>query len=328
MKCCFLLALIFSAARGQTVDIRVDVSLVRVPATVTDRKGNFVNGLHQQDFQLLDNGRAREIQYLWQEADLPLTVGLIADVSGSQSSFIDRHRSEVSQFLEQVLGPKDQAFLVAVAANPWLVTDLTGSLPELRKGVDRIGRARTGPILGEPCPPKLVHGRHPLAGCGGTALWNAVYAAARLKIRTITGRKALIVFSDGVDTGSTHSLSDAIEAAQSAETIVYTLHSYNLAMAMFPAAAVLTAEGNRHLTTLAEETGGKPFPSPRNGPVEIFAQIEGELRNLYVIGFTAPADVGEGTFHKLELKATQKGITVRGRKGYSVGQVSDPPNPH
>ena len=192
VKCCFLLALIFSAARGQTVDIRVDVSLVRVPATVTDRKGNFVNGFFtSQDFQLLDNGRAREIQYLWQEADLPLTVGLIADVSGSQSSFIDRHRSEVSQFLEQVLGPKDQAFLVAVAANPWLVTDLTGSLPELRKGVDRIGRARTGPILGRALSAE-TRPRAPILSCRmrrHRKLWNAVYAAARLKDKDDHGKE-------------------------------------------------------------------------------------------------------------------------------------------
>ena len=80
--------------------------------------------------------------------------------------------------------------------------------------------------------------------------------------------------------------------------------------------AVVMAEGNRHLTRLAEETGGKPFPSPRNGPGEIFSQIESELRNLYVIGFTAPLHDREGTFHKLELKTTQKGVTVRGRKGY------------
>jgi VWFA-related protein len=306
------------------------VNLARVPATVTGRDGNFVKGLQKQDFQLLDNGLSREIQYLWQETDLPLTIGLIADVSGSESSFISEHRRDMSQFLTQVLGPNDQAFLVAVAVEPWLVTDLTGSIPELRKGVERISRKTPGPVLGEPCPEQLV--RVPLIprgitrpGCGGTALWNAVYAAARLKMKDATGRKALIVLSDGMDTGSTHSLSDAIEAAQSAETIVYTLHSFDVFMAIIPPAAKLMLEGNRNLTRLAGETGGKPFPSPSSGVKKIFAQIESELRSLYVVGFTPPGDAQDGAFHKLELKTAQKGITVRARKGYIASARSGDP---
>ncbi len=249
MKRCFLLAAVFFTAWGQTADIRVDVNLVRVASTVTDRSGGFVTGLNKRDFQLLDNGLSRDIQYLWQETDLPLTVGLIADISGSQRSFIDKHRHEVSQFLEQVLGPNDQAFIVTVAANPWLVTDLTGSIEELRMGMERIGQRRGGPLLGDPCPTKGVRRGRPRAGCGGTALWNAVYAAARLKMKKVTGRKALIVLSDGMDTGSTHSLTDAIEAAQGAETIVYTLHSYDLVPALIaPPLAVFMTKGNHNLT--------------------------------------------------------------------------------
>src|ERR1700729_1869472 len=146
MKTCYLLAALSFSAWAQTADIRVAVNLVRVPATVTDRKGNFVNGLQKQDFQLLDNGVPREIQYLWQEEDLPITVGLIADVSGSQSSFVSEHRRDVAQFLAQVIGPNDRAFLVAVAVEPWLVTDLTGSIEELRRGVERIGNKTPGPV--------------------------------------------------------------------------------------------------------------------------------------------------------------------------------------
>lgn len=335
MRHACLLGLVLSAAWGQTADIRVDVNLVRVAATVTGRDGAAVKGLQKQDFHLRDNGQAREIQYLWQESDLPLTIGLIADVSGSQRSFIERHRREVSQFLEQVLGPQDQAFLVSVATNAWLVTDVTGSVEELRKGVERIGRSNPGPVLGEPCPPRPARRSPPPVvpgararriGCGGTALWNAVYAAARLKMNQAAGRKALIVLSDGIDTGSKHSLTDAIEAAQSAETLVYTLHSYDLTATMIiPPLAILVTEGDHHLTRLAGETGGRPFPSPRNGTAEIFAQIESELRNLYVLGFTATGDTQDGAFHKLEVTAAQKGMTVRARKGYFAPGASGKP---
>ena len=322
-----LLLAALSAGYAQTVpNIRVDVNLVTLAASVSDRNGAPVQNLHREDFVLFDNAEPREIKYLWQEMDLPLTVGLIADVSGSQSGLVGKHRQTITQFLRQVIGPRDRAFLVTVAREVKLVTDLTNSIDELSEGIDHIGGGQKyGAQLGEPCrgpdAPPRPSGRRRLPkafGCGGTALWNGVFAAARLKMKAVTGRKALIVLSDGLDTGSFHSLTDAIEAAQGADTLVYTIREVGVPMmVLFPPMAIW-ASTSHSLKRLSTETGGQAFPSPKGSPAALFAQIENELRNLYVLGFSPPEDARDGTARKLEVKTTQPGLTVRARKAYSV----------
>jgi VWFA-related protein len=290
--------------------IRVNVEVVTVACSVTDRNGAPVPNLTKDDFVLNEDGVPQSIKYLWQEVDLPLTVGLIVDVSGSQMGLVSRHRQTVADFLARVLGPRDRAFLVTVGPRVMLLTDLTGEVADLRAGVERIDmRQRSGAPLGDPCR------RRRLRSCGGTVLWNGVFYAARLKMRPLEGRKALIVLSDGLDTGSDHNLTAAIEAAQGADTLVYTIkHVSKAAVAMSPTMALLTAF-NRSLRKLAEETGGRAFPAPRDGPAEIFSQIEDELRSLYVLGFTPAAPSREG-FHKIEVQTRQPGLKVRARKGY------------
>lgn len=316
-----LLLAALCAAHAQTPPaIRVDVDLVTVACSVSDRNGAPVKNLRREDFVLVDNSAPRDIKYFWQETDLPLTIGLIADVSVSQAGLIRKHRETVTRFLSQVLGPQDRAFIVTVGPDVKLVTDLTNAADELKAGIERIqGSQRFGTQLGEPCRGKDAPRRRGriLRGCGGTALWNGVYSAARLKMKTLTGRKALIVLSDGMDTGSFHSLTDAIEAAQSADTLVYTIRYISPLMMVSPITIARTALSSG-LHRLSEETGAHAFPTPRGGPAEVFAQIENELRNLYVLGFTPPENARDGTFHKLQVKTTQAGMTVRARKGYSA----------
>jgi len=162
-----LAALGFSNAQ-----IRVDVGLVTVTCEVTDRTGAPAKDLRLEDFEVRDNGREQKIESLWQEQDLPLTIGLLVDVSGSQSAFIDEHRRAVTQFLTQILGRKDRAFLVTVGPEAKLLADLSGSIEELRRAADLIDPLQLhGTIFGESCVRTI-----PVRGCGGTALWNAVYA--------------------------------------------------------------------------------------------------------------------------------------------------------
>jgi len=305
-------------------DIRVDVDLVRVAVSVIDRAGKPVQDLRQEEFTLLDNGKTRPIQYMWKEADIPLTVGLIVDVSGSQMKHFGEHQQTMAQFLKQVLRPQDQAFLVTVAGDVRLVTDLTPSVGQLQAGVDSLARRPApGTALGEPCPPPSrqsiprfpIPGRFPRWGCGGpSVLWHAVYTAAKLKMKPVDGRKAMILVTDGLDTGSIHTLTDAIEASQSAETLVYTIR-----YAALPALAApgLAFRGRRGLRRLSEETGGRAYAAPQEGPAGIFTQIEAELRNLYVLGFAVPETARDGKVHMLEVKSKRKGVTVRARKSYT-----------
>src|SRR4051794_14422714 len=204
---------------GALAQIKMDVTLVPVACSVTNRDGTPVKGLTAGDFVLREEGAVQPIKYVWQDLDLPLTIGVIVDVSGSQMKWVEEHRNSVAQFITQVIGPHDRAFLVTVARDQRLLVDFTNSKDTLMRGVDRIDRRqRGGRLLGEPCvrhqDDDEHHGRHVVMhGCGGTTLWNSIYYAARDKMKRETGRKALVVLSDGMDTGSNHGLSDAIEMA-------------------------------------------------------------------------------------------------------------------
>src|ERR1700722_18152063 len=166
-------------------DIQVNVDLVTVACAVNTRDGAPAPNLKVDDFRLLDNGQPREIRNFWQESDLPLTVALVADVSGSQAGYIRSHREALAQFLKQVIGPRDRAMIVEVAQQSWLVSDLTGSLEALDAAVRKIGDRgsllQTPPqMLGPPCRNE----RFPHS-CGGTALWHGLYYTA-LALKKVT----------------------------------------------------------------------------------------------------------------------------------------------
>src|SRR5579862_4472180 len=137
----------------QKPDIRIDVDLVTVPCAVDTRDGRPVQDLRLEDFRVLDNDQPRPIQNFWQESDLPLTVALVADVSGSQAGYIRSHREAITQFLTQVIGPRDRAMVVEVAQESWLISGLTGSVSNLSDAVKRIGapEGRQSPVLGPAC---------------------------------------------------------------------------------------------------------------------------------------------------------------------------------
>ncbi len=300
------------AGLGLSAQIRVDVGLVTVTCEVTDRTGAPAKNLRLEDFELRDNGREQKIDSLWQEQDLPLTIGLLVDVSGSQSAFVKEHRRAVTQFLSQILGPKDRAFLVTIGPEAKLVADLTGSIDELRRAADSIDPFQLhGTVFGESCVQTI-----PVRGCGGTALWNGAYASARQKMRWVQGRKALIVISDGFDTGSPHTLSDSIDALQESGTVVYAIKYVDPDVSPANAGISKRKSAERGLERLTDETGGYTFPDPGDKLADVFAAIEQNLRNQYVLGFTPPVDARDGRFHKLEVKMRPRGLTVRARIGY------------
>ncbi|HLX45149.1 MAG TPA: VWA domain-containing protein [Bryobacteraceae bacterium] len=296
----------------QKADIRVDVDLVTVACSATDRGGAPVKNLKPEDFVLSDNGVPQKIGQFWQESDLPLTVALVADISGSQAMFIKNHRDAVAQFLRQVIGPQDRAMVVEVAQQAWLVSDLTNDPDALRMSVQNIGlrQSKDAPLLGQRC-----RGEGMRRGCGGTALWHGIYYTARLGLRPVTGRKAIVVLSDGMDTGSDFSLTDTIEMVQTAETVVYSIKYANPLRYMSLGATIAQAV-SRGLERMSRETGGVTYPNPGRRLGEVFSQIEADLRNLYVIGFTPAVEARDGKFHKLEVKPVRKDIVVRARAGY------------
>jgi VWFA-related protein len=306
-------AIVFATLLGaqQKPDIRVDVDLVTVSCSVTDHNGAPVRNLTLADFNLADNGQRREILNLWQEADLPLTVALVADVSGSQAGFVKSHRDAIGQFLKQVIGPRDQAMIVEVARQSWLIADLTRSPADLEAAVQKIGspEGKRSRLIGPPC--RNLRVPHT---CGGTALWHGLYHTA-MALKRVSGRKAIVVLSDGMDTGSDVSQTDLIEAAQSAEAVVYSI-KYESPARFVSIVATVAQAMSRGLERLDRETGGVTFPNPGRKTSEVFSRIETDLRSMYVMGFTPPPEARDGKFHKLEVKTARADLTLRFRAGY------------
>ena len=288
---------------------RVDVSLVTVPVQVSTLDGAAAaRDLTRDDFELFDNGEPRAIDSVWHETDLPLTLGLVIDVSGSQAEWVAEHGAILADFLWRLLRKDDRAFLVTVDADVKLVTELTGSLSALLAGLrEAEAGEQAGIPLGEQCPKVTMQFQSiVIPRCGGTALWNAVWASAKLKMQAVTGRKALLILSDGIDTGSNHSLPEAVAELHKAETVAYSIQ--------YPRKSRRSALG---LQRLAEETGGLRFLPPEGSYEPVFARIEEDLRNQYVLGFRPG---GDGGHHKLEVRTRREDVRVRARSGYFSGK--------
>jgi VWFA-related protein len=202
--------------------ISVNVKVVTLPVTVRDKHGQIVKDLTKDDFVLQEDGRPETIKYFSQETNLPLTVGLLVDTSWSQREVLDQERSASRTFLDQMLvQDKDKAFLIHFDREVELLQDLTShrdklaSALDLLKTPDRDSASTSSDDSGS----SSGHTRR-----GGTQLYDAVYLAANEIMKNQKGRKAVIVLTDGVDRGSKTSLESAIEAAQRADTVVYSIY--------------------------------------------------------------------------------------------------------
>lgn len=316
MRRALLLSLLPALALAQDPDVlRSSVTLVPVTVSITDQNGRPVDDVNVRELKLLDNGRQREIRYFSKDFNAPLTVGLVTDTSGSQRDFFTQHSSALKQFVSQVLRSADRGFLVSVAgyfgsSDVQMVRDLTPSVPDLRSAIDGLRQgAQPAVQFGDACLTRR---------CRYSAIWNGVFSAVDLRMKNIQGRKALVLLTDGVDTGSQHSVAQTIEAAQSADTPVYTIHTAkNRAASYVNGLAMLNARGGGQLKKLANETGGRAYDSEKDY-AKVFEQIESELRNLYVLTFVVPEDERDKKFHKLEVKTTRKDLRVRARNGYTA----------
>jgi VWFA-related protein len=198
-----------------------NVKVVNVPATVRTKKGEIVRDLSKDDFTLAEDGRPQSIKYFAKESDLPLNIGLLVDTSGSQRRLIEQERSASYAFLQQVLRvDRDKAFVIHFEGEVELLQDLTSSRQKLESALDALQAPQMQSSHGGGYPGQ---GRGSTRGGGGTALYDAVFLASDEVIGKQQGRKALIILSDGVDNASRISLERAIESAQRADTMVYSI---------------------------------------------------------------------------------------------------------
>jgi VWFA-related protein len=343
-----LTVLLFSRhlVHGQEPTIAVDVKVVNVLATVRDKHGQIVSTLTKDDFTLQEDGHAETIKYFTRESDLPLTLGLLVDTSLSQRRVLGEERSASYSFLDKMLRPKDQAFVIHFDHEAELLQDLTSSKEKLQAALDKLesperpalsrgggsgGSGRSGGGWPGSGGSGGGHGRGHGGGGAGTVLYDAAYLASDELMKPQKGRKALIVLTDGVDRGSKETLDAAMEAAQRADTVVYSIlfkdDAYNNGGfggmgrmgrgggRRYPQES--RPDGKKIMERICQETGGRLFEVSKKHPIDkIYEELQDELRNQYSLGYT-PAKNNEATgYRKIALTTKQKDLKVQARDGY------------
>ena len=296
---------------AQDEPIRVDVNLVSILASVRGKNGALISNLQQSDFKIFVDGKEQAIKNFTRETDLPLTIGLLVDTSESQERLIDTEKRAASQFFSKVLQKKDEAFLIQFGAEAELLQDSTNSPRLLQKGLEQLR-------LSVP-----VGGLHPgpvptMQNQAGTILYDAVFLAANDRLRSDVGRKAIVIITDGVDTGSKVSRDKAIEAAQKADAIIYSIYYVDRAAYGGGFGTVsLGGGGEGELRRMSSETGGQVFHIDRNHSLDdAFREIQEEMRSQYAVTYQPPNPKRDGTYHKIEIKLASKDNKVQARKGY------------
>jgi len=286
----------------QEAVIKVDVDLVNVLASVRGKNGALIGNLEKPDFRIFEDGKEQEIKYFTRETDLPLTIGLLVDVSGSQQRLIETERRAADQFFQQVLRKKDLAFLISFGYEAELLQDATNSSKLLREG---LGQLRLNVPVGG-----LHPGPVPTSGSqAGTILYDAVFLAAEDRLKGEAGRKAVVVITDGVDTGSKKSRDQAIEAAQKADAIIYSIYYADTMM--------FGGGGDGTLKRMSNDTGGRVFYVDRKNTLEdAFHEIQEEMRSQYALAYSPTNAKKDGTFRKVEIRMANKDNKVQTRKGY------------
>jgi VWFA-related protein len=332
--------------------VSVDVRAVTVLASVRDKHGKLIPNLTKDDFQLQEDGHPQTIQYFAKESDLPLTLGLLVDTSMSQRRVLDQERSASRTFIDHLIREdRDKGFLIHFDHEIELLQDLTPSRQKLEAALEQVGAPQFTPTSssGGSDPDDNSRGGGGRGGRGGrggggTALYDAVYLASDEVMKKQQGRKAAIVLSDGVDRGSKESLQEAIETAQRADTMVYSIYfvdkdSYGNGGGGFGGPRMggggmgrggggyprrtqeQRPDGKKILEQLSRETGGHFYEVTKKQTIEqIYTEIDEELRNQYNLGYTPEkADAGSG-YHKIQLTTKQKDAVVQTREGFYIGQ--------
>jgi len=332
--------------------LSVNARLVTLPVVVRDKKGKIVSGLTKDDFVLTEDTRPETIRYFNLDTNLPLTLALNVDTSGSMRDALDSERTASQSFLDDMLAkPEDKAAVLHFDREVELLEDLTPSKPKLREALNQLG----------PTPENNDGGSDGHHRGGGTQLYDSIYLSANDLLAKQTGRKAIIVLSDGEDRGSKETLAEAVEAAQKAEAEVYTIYfkgeephsgfsngdpgqggggrrggmGYPGGGGMgYPGGGGMgypgggrrggqqpTSEphvdGKKVMEQIADETGGRFFEAKKKENFDaIYKEIADELRQQYLLGYTPDtASQGDG-FHRISLVTKKKDLYVQTREGY------------
>ncbi|MCI0721533.1 MAG: VWA domain-containing protein [Acidobacteria bacterium] len=269
--------------------LRVNVDLVNVILSVTEGNGRLVPGLNKEDFLVEEDGRRQEPSHFAREVTLPLTIAVLIDTSPSVQSILDLEKQTAIEFLHSVLRKEDLALVMNFDRGVSLVQDFTADIRRLSKAIQSVS-------IG-----------------GGTSVHDAVFLASDEKLKRETGRKTIILISDGGDTTSKLKMKDAIESAQRADVIIYAISNRTGGGPLFPGGG-----DDGTLKRYAEATGGRAFfPSKPQDFKKAFEAIQEELRSQYILSYSSTNTLKDGSYRALKVTVpSQKNLKVRAKKGY------------
>lgn len=287
-----------AAAVAQDPVIKVDVQLVNITFTVRNKQGGLVGNLTKDDFTVFEDGKQHDISRFQRDTDLPLTIGLLVDTSGSMYNVLESGKRAAGEFFRRVLRDKDLAFLITFASEMDLLQDLTNSKSRLIKALGEVQGTRPMRVMTQGPIPTTMR---------GTRMYDAIYLAAEEKLRNEAGRKIMVLFTDGDDQGSVYKPAEALKQAHLSDTVIYSFFYYEPRFG--------SDEGA--LKKLSSDTGGRVFNVARRGGLEdAFQQLQDEMRSQYSLAYSPLNDKRDGAWRKVEIKPKDSSLKVQARRGY------------
>jgi VWFA-related protein len=288
--------------------LKVQTNLVNVFVTARDKKNSVLTDLKQDDFKVFEDGVEQKIAFFSKDMNLPITLAILIDTSGSMQNILGAEQEAASRFLKTVLRKKDEALVISFDFDVNLLADFTEDPEVLERGIHRatISAVSSGGVF---TPGTVPQGQN-----GGTDLYDAVYLACHDELATEAGRKGVIVLSDAEDTGSKVSLKDAVESAQRSDAVI---HFLRLSDEPFYYQMGMSYGGSSVARQMADETGGREIEIKSEKNLEAaFALISEELRSQYVVGYYPSNPKHDGTFRKIKVQVARPDTKILARKGY------------
>jgi VWFA-related protein len=286
--------------------LKVESTLVNLYATVRDKRHAIVADMKKEEFKVFEDGVEQKVEFFSRESELPLTMGILIDASGSVERLLGAEQATASGFLERVMRKSDEAMVMSFDLGADLVVDFTSEVPQLERGIRSVrintegGNARGGPMS--------TPGTFPTNGPIGTVFYDAVYLACREKLGPEAGRKAIIVLTDAEDNGSKKRMEDAIEAAQRSDAVIHILLQSDFRF---------MGGGGGIARRMTNETGGRTIDVRSAKDLEkAFDEISEELRSQYTIGYIPTNPAHDGKFRKIRVDSTRPDTKVLALQGY------------
>lgn len=283
--------------------IKLGTNLITVPFNITDKQNRFINDLTKDDIEILEDNKPQEITSFDKQTDMPLTIAMLIDISGSQEYTLPEEIMAGKRFYEKVLRKKDLGAVITFESESVLVQDLTSNIEKLKRALDEVrvpvsaaaipGRTGTPPINGG-------------SSTGSTSMYDSVYSASADLLNREAGRRVIILVTDGYDTSSRVKMKEAIERTWRSEIIVYSI------------GIGFSSINQGDLKKISTETGGRAF-FPRNGEdlEKAYNQIQEDLRSQNILAYQSSNEAMDGTFRTIQVRVkNRKDLTVRHRRGY------------